>query len=134
MAPEYRKTVLNTPNARAALENIPGGEAGDALTLVIDGKVIACFGYFLILPGVVQVWLLPSIYLDQHKLTFVRIVRRYLDQTAEIFSWARIQSVTENDAKHRKWMKTLGFCEEGVLKKYFHGQDYIISARYFERG
>lgn len=134
LKPEYQNSVLNLESAKIALNNIPGGELGDALTLMVDGRIIACFGYFLILPGVVQVWLLPSIYLEQQSMTFVRVVRRYLEQTAEVFNWHRIQTVTKVDDKHRKWMKVLGFEEEGVMKKYFNNEDYIMSARYFERG
>lgn len=131
---EWKKTVLNLDRAKMILGNIPGGEAGDALTLVIDGRVIACFGYFLVFPGVVEVWLIPSIHIDKYSLTFVRIVRRYLDQTAALFQWHRIQTVTEMDGRHRKWMKVLGFKEEGILEKYFNHKDYVISARLFERG
>lgn len=131
---EYRQMIFNSENAKYALNNIPGGKEGDALTLIIDGRIMACFGYFFLWEKTVQGWLLPSIYIQDHPIVFVRIIRRYLDQTAELFQWQRIQTVTEFNEKHRHWMKVLGFVEEGVMKKYFNNQDYIMSARYFERG
>lgn len=134
LRPEYQDTVFNLERAKRVLYHIPGGAEGDALTLIVDDKILACFGYFLIFPGVVQVWLLPSIYLDEHPIIFVRIVKRYIEQTADVFNWHRVQTVTEVNDKHRRWMKTLGFVEEGVMKKYFNNQDYVMSARYFERG
>lgn len=131
--PEYRE-LLNSDKVKFVLSNIPGGEQGDALTVMIDGRVVACFGYFLILPGVVEVWLLPSVYVHDHAIIFVKLVRRYLEQTANVFGWHRIQTVTKATSEHRRWMNVLGFCEEGIMKKYLNKEDYVMSARYFERG
>ena len=103
----------------------------DAVTWVHKGRIIACAGFFCPLPGTAEVWLIPSVYVKEVPILFVREVRSYLEVLAETFKWNRIQTVTRVDNFHRKWMKVLGFEEEGVMKKYRDGQDYIISARYF---
>lgn len=131
---EYRNTVLNLDNAKTLLNNIPGGEQGEALTLMIDGRILACCGYFLVLPGVAQVWVLPSIYVHDHSLIFVRVIDRYLKSLFKTFDWHRMQTVTEVNDKHRRWMKVLGFKEEGIMEQYFNGRDYIMSARLLKKG
>lgn len=128
------ENLLALEATQRALNNIPDAPQGGALSLAVDEKLIACFGFFLVLPGIAQVWLLPSIYLDEYPVTFVRVVKRYIEQTADIFGWHRVQTITEVNDQHRRWMKVLGFVEEGIMRQYLDKRDYVMSARYFERG
>lgn len=130
LQPEYLP-VLNMDGVRFVLKQLPLKYA-DALTLMDDGQILACFGYVQVLPGVAEVWLLPSVYVNGNAIALVREVDGYLKSTAEIMGWHRIQTVTQDIDQHRKWMKVLGFEEEGVLKKYYQQKDYIMSARYFD--
>lgn len=128
---EYRP-LLDFDGVRFVLNNLPLPNA-DALTLMYDGRILCCFGYIQILPGVAEVWLLPSVYMSTNAVALVREVNGYLESTAEIFNWHRIQTITQNVGQHRRWMKVLGFIEEGCLKNYHEKKDYIMSARYFDR-
>jgi hypothetical protein len=130
--PLDRDTVLVLKDVRFVLEHLP--EKAEALTLLWDGRIFACMGFWSPLPGMAEVWLIPSIYVKYNALGFVRTVDHYLKIAAETFLWGRVQTVTRMDMFHRRWMESLGFVEEGVMKNYYQGQDYILSARYFNWG
>lgn len=132
LQPEYRD-VLNFDGVRFTLSRLNPPNS-DAMTLMYEGRVICCMGYIQILPGVAEVWLLPSIYLSDCTVSFVKEVHGFLGAIAKTFRWHRIQTVTKDSVQHRKWMKVLGFVEEGILKNYYDQKDYIMSARYFDRG
>lgn len=127
---EYKDSLLSFDHVRAVLANLPGSPKADAVTFMCDGRVFACMGFWTISPGVVEVWLFPSIYVREHPIPFVRTVTNYIDALAKTFDWHRVQTVTKMDSKHRDWMKTLGFVEEGVMKAFYKKQDFVMSARY----
>lgn len=122
--------VLSIGSVQSALA--VAGER-EAVTLIHKGRIIACMGFFMILPGVAEVWLIPSVWVPTVPKLFIQEVRRYLEVTAEVVSWHRCQTVTRCDNFHRRWMKAIGFEEEGVLRNYSNGQDFIMSARLFGR-
>lgn len=130
--PLDKQSVLALDAVRYVLEKMEG--QNDAITLMYDGRIIACMGFWNLLPGVAEVWLIPSVYVKTVPKFFVREVNRYLTQVAETCAWHRAQTVTRSDLFHRRWMKALGFVEEGVMKQYHEKQDYIMSARYFTPG
>lgn len=130
---EDYQPLLDMDGVRFVLKQLPLPNA-DGLSLMIDGRLICCFGYLQILPGVAEVWLLPSIHMDKYPLALVREVKGYLDSTAEVRQWHRIQTLTRNLESHCKWIKVLGFEKEGCMKNYYKQEDYILSARYFEWG
>lgn len=130
---EYKASLLALDSVRYVLSNIKGGPEADAVTVLQDGKILMCMGYLSSLPGVAEVWLFPSIYVEKFPITFVREVSNYLNAIADTFGWHRIQTVTQDTPQHRKWMKVLGFVEEGIMKNYFQGKDFIMSARYFSK-
>ena len=128
---EDYKPLLAMDGVRFILKQLPLPNA-DGLTLMIDGRIICCFGYIQLLPGVAEVWLLPSIYMKDAPLALVREVDGYLKSTAEVRGWHRIQTITRDIDMHRKWMHVLGFKEEGKMEKYYLGDDYYLSARLFD--
>lgn len=130
--PEFKESVLGLDKVRYVLSTIEGNISSDAITIIEDGRILLAMGYFTILPGVVEVWLLPSIYVEDTPVLFVKEVKNYLEALAQTLKWDRIQTVTQDNPQHRKWMELLGFCEEGIMKKYFLGKDYIMSARCFD--
>lgn len=87
-------------------------------TLLYNGVVLAMLGFFEIWPGVIEVWVLPSIYVPQHPIPFLRTVRRYIDSIVRDFNPHRLQSAAIDDELHEKWMTFLGFEKEGVLRQY----------------
>lgn len=130
--PLDRDSVVCLDSVRYVLKNLP--LRSECVTIIIDGRLIACMGYWSPFDGTAEVWLIPSIYVKEYRFAFVRIVENYLKVLADTFKWSRIQTVTRTDLFHRRWMKALKFEEEGIMRKYFQGEDYIISARYFDWG
>lgn len=126
VVPIYTETILGLENVRFVLKHMPG--SGESVSVICDGKIIACMGYTVLLPGVAEVWMIPSIYVKEYSMYIVRMIKRYLLVQADTFKWHRIQTVTPCDHFSRRWMEALGFEEEGIMRKYFRDQDYVISA------
>lgn len=124
-----RDATLQMEGVQSVLSQMKGN--CDAMTLMSDGRILACMGFFYVAPGVVMVWLIPSIYLNTAVIPFVREVNRYLEVTAKVLGWHRAQTLTRTDDFHRRWMKALKFSEESVLKQYINKEDYILSVRFF---
>jgi hypothetical protein len=127
---DYRP-LLDLEGIRFVLKQLPLPNA-DGLTLMVDDQIMCCFGYLQLFSGVSEVWLFPSVNMGDYGVTVVREVKGYLEATAEVRGWHRVQTLTRNIRMHRKWMEVLGFVEEGTLKQYYQKEDYILSARYFD--
>jgi hypothetical protein len=128
---EEFKPILGLEGIRFILDKLPLPGA-DGVTLTCDGKILCCFGFITRVPGVVEVWLFPSIYVRDHSIVFVREINGYIESTAQVLNWHRVQTLTPDNLLHRKWMRILGFVEEGTMRKYHEKKDYIMSARYFD--
>lgn len=128
---ESYRPILGLEGIRFVLDRLPLPGA-DGMTLIEDGRVLCCFGYITLIPGVAEVWLFPSVYVRDHSVSFVREVKGYIESTAQVMKWHRVQTLTQNINQHRKWMDVLGFEEEGTMKKYHEQKDFIMSARYFD--
>lgn len=87
-------------------------------TLLYKGVVVALFGYFPVWEGVLEVWILPSKYVEQFAIPFLRTAKRYIKALTETHRPHRIQSCSIDDVRHEGWMRFLGFEKEGTLKNY----------------
>lgn len=103
-----------------------------ACTGIIDGRIICCGGVIPHKTGNSDIWLLPSAYVSSVKLTFVKELRKWLFGVRENLQLNRMQTYCLNDDLHTRWMTFLGFEKEGVMRKYFQGQDYAIWGRTWE--
>ena len=102
----------------------------DCKTFMYDGRIIFCAGYFEQWPGVIECWMMPSIYVKSVSLGFCRILRGYVNDIIKEFGCHRFQTNSPDDDFHARWMKFLGLEKEGVMKKYTHNQkDYCVYAR-----
>ncbi|MFA5158609.1 MAG: hypothetical protein WC451_05505 [Patescibacteria group bacterium] len=103
--------------------------AGTAWTLWADDKIILCGG--LVpggWPGVADVWIAPSIFIDKYPLAAVKYVRGYLDKAIEVYGLWRVQATIA--AEHCKWIELMGFQKEGLLRKFSPDkQDRFIYSR-----
>lgn len=98
-------------------------------TGVINGRVVACGGVSKNIYGSGEVWLIPSIFLPEHGVTFLRLVKDWLDDVATAYELKRLQTACIDDELHNKYMEYLGFVKEGKMKQYALGQDYCLWAR-----
>ena len=101
-------------------------------TFLLDGRIIFAAGLIQICPGVLESWIVPSIYVPEYPCWFVKKVKTQLEVCAETFQCHRIQTASLEDDFHTRWMQAIGFTKEGVLRQYNHlKQDYAMYSRIF---
>lgn len=114
---------------RITMMNNAAIEAG---TFSLDGRIIFAAGVMQLWPGVLEGWIIPTIYVPDYPVWFVKKIKGYFEAFAETFKCHRFQTYTFSDEQHEKWMELLGFTKEGTLKEYSHNKkDYSIFARAF---
>lgn len=89
-----------------------------AVTVVLDGRILFCAGFCPLWPGVFELWMIPSVYAKTAPVFFARTIRRYIDRIAIDFAAHRLQTTSFDDPFHRRWMTWLGFQPEGVLRQF----------------
>lgn len=108
-------------------------QSNNAMTMVHDGRIITCAGFWTLWPGVCDVWQVPSIYVPAVSRAYGREMRRYILRLRETFGFHRIQTVSPNDELHRRWLTWLGFEAEGLMKKYtLDKHDYLMWGKVWE--
>jgi RimJ/RimL family protein N-acetyltransferase len=123
--------ILNLPETQTRLEKL--SQIGDATTLIYDGRIIGFTGFLEIWPGVAEIWLIPTIYIQTASLTVARLLKNYVKVLAKTFKLHRLQTVAPDDELHNRWMSWLGFQEEGLLRQYSQFKmDYKQWARVYK--
>lgn len=121
----------NLENARKRISEL-ALQSEQALTYTYGGRVIAAMGFMLIWDGVIQGWVVPTVYVADVPVAFAKTVKRYVESVAETFKCHRFQTGSYVDPLHKRWMKFLGFESEGVLKQFTPDKrDYENYARFF---
>lgn len=100
---------------------------GEAHTVMVDGKPIACGGLIQIWAGRAYVWS----YLSDEALKHMRFIHRAALAGLARARWARIEmAVDVGHAAAKRWAVHLGFELEGVARKWTQdGRDVEIWAR-----
>ena len=110
-------------------EHLTALEGGLARTGIVDGRVIACGGVLPFMSGLADVWLIPSVYVVDYKYSFCRELRTFFEDVQRDLCLHRMQSVCINDDLHHNFMTFFGFEKEGVMKKYYNNEDYVMYGR-----
>lgn len=97
-------------------------------TMVFDGRVIAVIGYMELWPQCIEVWVIPSVYVPMYRFVFLRTLRSYLTQLFQPNGFMRIQCPQFITSNLDHWMEHLGFQCEGIMRKYWNGQDMKLWA------
>lgn len=101
-----------------------------AATISYNGCVLAIMGYYQLWPGVLEVWVLPSKYVQNHAVPYLRTVRRYIEGLSKLPGVHRLQTSAVDDSLHEGWMRFLGFQCEGLLRSYSSNKvDYAMWGR-----
>jgi hypothetical protein len=122
---------------RLTLPAIMGGKLdalaiyADGLTAIADGRVIGSIGIYPMWPGTYEMWLVPSVYVAEYGLSFARFVKKALAMVESLHPITRIQTESPADELHDRWMRYLGFEQEGDLRKYINGVDYRMWAKLY---
>ena len=120
---EHEQVLLSNVTHLDALEN------SIAKTGIIDGKIIACGGVLPFFNGNGELWLIPSIYVKDYRVTFVKVIKEWIEDVAHNLALRRLQSNCIDDELHGSWMAHMGFQREGTLRKYHDGMDYAVWGR-----
>lgn len=81
-----------------------------AVTLTVDGVIVAFIGYFKISQDMIHVYVLPTIHLPKYRFSVVKRLRTVLKNLSE--QYTRVQTISYSDGRDDKWMRVLGFdCE-----------------------
>jgi len=116
-------TFLNFPNPKNVSETLG---KGPAFTGLIDEEILACGGIIPFWKGVGEAWIVSSPLICKYPLFFAKTVWRKLNGLIVSMNLERVQTVI--DAEHIvscKWAERMGFVNEGLMKKYIGGRDYI---------
>lgn len=125
--------VFSLPDIYDRLENLDKSSI-QAVTFVLDGRILAVAGFSQPWKGVLEGWIIPSRFVKTHApVSFPKLIRRYIEAISKTWKCHRFQTTSFDDTFHERWMGWLGFTKEGTLKWYTHKkQNYCIYARYFE--
>ncbi len=86
--------------------------------MLYKGKILCILGFYQLFPGVLNVWIFPSIYAAQHPTVFLRAAKRFTQGIFRDMDCHRVQSLAISDPLHTDWMRFLGFRYEGTLESY----------------
>lgn len=124
---DHEKSLCSDKATMRAIES-----SSICCTGIIDGRVICCGGVSPSLNGNGNIWLVPSVYLQDYTVVFVRSLRKWLFQVREDLALTRMETECMDDDLHNAWMKSLGFTKEGTKRKYYNGKDYNMWGRLWE--
>jgi len=117
------------------LENRIGSLIGEATSLcytfIKEDKAIAVLGGNLLWPGVMEVWTVTTDLITEYPLEFHKKVRDVISGLEKELEIKRFQATVRADFDMgKKWLHSLGFISEGLLKKYGpEGEDYFMFGR-----
>ena len=120
-------TFLNFPNPSAIAKALADGMA---YTIVNSKHLVASGGVVPSWKGVGEAWLVSSPLVQEHKIFFLRTVQAELNKMIEEGNFERVQTTV--DAEHLvsiKWVKWMGFENEGLMRKFIGGRDFWRYAR-----
>ncbi len=121
------------PEEKRMLEADPQGlqkvrlliEGSHCATLVYNGIILCMFGFYELWPGVIEVWVYPSIYTAENPIPFLKACRRYVNGIVKDLKPHRLQSNSISNELHQRWMTFCGFTKTGIMHKYTADQvDY----------
>jgi hypothetical protein len=115
-------TFLNFPDPNAIARNL---SRGPAFTLT-NGIPIACGGVLPLWKGVGEGWVVSSPLVEKHSFLFARTAWRKIMELVETMDLVRLQTLVDAEYRvSRRWVERMGFVNEGVMRKYLGGRDYI---------
>lgn len=101
-------------------------QLGNPYTIFLNDKILSILTVHKLWDGVGEAFQIPSIYAKEYSTIFARAAKKILNNYIKTLVLHRVQTTTQNDSEHIRWMKFLGFTLEGMLKKYtMNKEDYL---------
>jgi hypothetical protein len=104
---------------------------GQAITVYLHGRPVACFGNVELWPGVAELWSLIEDRARKYALTLTKVGKIYVDYVALSRNAHRLQiTVRSGDIRAVRWAGALGFEQECLMKRYGPDQsDFYLFSR-----
>ena len=109
-------------------------EQGYGYTVIENGNPMLYFGVVTQLKGVAELWLIPDqTLIKKHKIKFHKGALQFMKLAAADLKLHRLHvTVSSLNVSALKWIKSIYFVEEGILKHYgVDSSDDVMFARYF---
>lgn len=108
-------------------------EMGVALTLLYEGRVVACFGIAQILGGVGEAWMTRDADFRNYIRGVVPLAKRFFVIAPPVMQLKRVQMIIDSrNFKGIRFAEWLQFEHEGTLRSFGFG-DHEMMARIYER-
>ena len=106
-------------------------KVGKCFSAFVNGELIACAGVNVLWPGTGEAWAIVTPRIYKNKLFFHKAVKNNLEDIIKTKCLKRVQAqILVGFTAGARWIESLGFELEGVLKKYDSMQnDYWMFAR-----
>jgi len=115
-------TFMNFPDPSAVARNLASGRA----YTIANGVPIACGGVLPLWKGVGEGWVVTSDLVEKYPLIFAKTVWRAMTELIVDMGLERIQTVVDSEhTVSQRWVERMGFKNEGLMKKYLGGRDFI---------
>ena len=103
---------------------------GTALTLKVGDEVMSCGGVMIMSQGVAEIWTLNGPLIKKYPIEFHKFILDCRDKFEKKFNLVRMQAPVQSDIPMNiKWIESLGFKQEGLMRKYWGGKDFCMYSR-----
>lgn len=127
-----KETTFSLPDAYERILDSTQNVKGEAGTFLYEGRILCCAGFRIIWPGVIEGWIIPSIWVKTAPISFAKYMRRYVESIAKSFRCHRFQTASPDDPFHERWMNWMKFQKEGTMRNYTHNKKtYCLYSRLF---
>ena len=86
-------------------------------------RLLGLGGYFPLWPGVIELFIIPSVYLPKYPKVSCRVIQWGLDILKSNPTLHRIQTTTVDDPIRNRFVASLGFRYEGTFRQYTKHQE-----------
>lgn len=123
---DHEDRLFANPNIVAALE----GSISEIA--IVDGVPVCAYGIAPYLGDLAEVWLVPSVYVEQQAVKVAKGARKWLEDMRVDLGIRRMETLCLADEFHDRWMEFMGFECEGTKRQYYNGADYKLWGRIWE--
>ena len=105
----------------------------NAKTFIVDNRIVFVWGLEMIRTGVGHCWTIPTIYTQENKIFIHKKTSLFIRKYAKKLKIHRLQTTINNN--YVKWIESLGFERESVLRKITADQkDEYLYTKFFNNG
>ena len=114
-------------------DDLEGFVLENAKSFILDNRIVFIWGLEIIRKGVAHCWSIPTIYAENNKIFIHKKTNLFIKKYVKKLNIHRLQTTIDNSCV--KWIESLGFKKESVLKKItFDKKDEYLYVKFFDNG